>query len=119
MNEKAAYVLHTPSSLPTGAWDVISFLNNSKSFVTVAGGALIMLLGTVCLVWGAVQLCKKIWGSGQAAQQITWVTVVALLICGGALSTGGWSLISKIGSGGQTTIEQLGTGSGSILIHGD
>lgn len=95
---------------PTAAWDLMSFLQNAKSYIQTAGGALLMLLGAVGLVWGGVLLLKKLMGNPQTSQQTGWGTIVLLILVGGALGTGGWNLISTIGSGGQTTVMQLGGG---------
>ena len=38
-----------------------------------------------------------------------------MILVGGALSTGGWQLISTVGSGGQQTIEDLG--GGTVIVQ--
>ncbi|MFJ3858306.1 hypothetical protein ACIPRL_18925 [Streptomyces sp. NPDC090085] len=97
------------ASLPSAAWDLTSFLTNAKSQVQLWGGSVLMLLGVVGLVWGGVLLIKKLMANPQSAgQQQGWGTIALLILVGGALSTGGWSLISTIGSGGQQTITDLG-----------
>lgn len=93
------------------AWDVESFLENAKSKLEEWGGLGIMLIGTAVLVWFAVKLAMKIMASPQNQQQQTsWGMLAVGLVVGGALSLGGWSLISEVGSGGQQTVEDLGTG---------
>lgn len=99
---------------PTAAWDLMSFLQNAKSYIQSAGGALLMLLGAVGLVWGGVLLIKKLMGNPQTSQQTGWGTIVLLILVGGALGTGGWNLISTVGSGGQTTIMELGGGTAIV-----
>ncbi|CAL9596235.1 hypothetical protein SUDANB120_05348 [Streptomyces sp. enrichment culture] len=105
----AAVLMQAP--LPSAAWDLTSFLQNAKSQVQLWGGSVLMLLGVVGLVWGGVLLIKKLMANPQSAgQQQGWGTIALLVLVGGALSTGGWTLISTIGSGGQQTITDLGGG---------
>lgn len=102
------------ASLPSAAWDLTSFLTNAKSQIQLWGGLLLMLLGAVGLVWGGVLLIKKLMANPQSAgQQQGWGTIALLILVGGALGTGGWALISTVGSGGQQTITDLG---GSTVI---
>ncbi|GAA3257406.1 hypothetical protein ACIGFK_01800 [Streptomyces sp. NPDC085524] len=101
----------TQAPLPSAAWDLTSFLQNAKSQVQLWGGSVLMLLGVVGLVWGGVLLIKKLMANPQSAgQQQGWGTIALLVLVGGALGTGGWTLISTIGSGGQQTITDLGGG---------
>lgn len=105
------------SYLPAAGWDIKSFLDNAKSSIQTWGGALLMLMGAIALIWGGFQLVKKLMASPQSAgQQSGWGTIAMLIIVGGALGTGGWNLISKVGSGGQKTIEDLG---GSTVVVGE
>ena len=104
------------AELPTAAWDLTSFLENAKSQIQLWGGALLMLLGAVGLVWGGVLLIRKLIANPQTSgQQSSWGTVALLVLAGGALATGGWQLVSTIGSGGQQTIEDLG--GGTVIIQ--
>lgn len=102
------------SANPAAAWDLVSFFNNASSYVKVAGGALISLMGLVVVVWAAVLIAKKFFGNSQQ-QQESWFKIVLMIIIGGALMTGGITLITGIARGGQTTIEELG--GGFILIQ--
>ncbi|MFB7917092.1 hypothetical protein [Streptomyces sp. NPDC056061] len=112
VNEAAALALtEAEESLPTAAWDLTSFLSNAKTQIQLWGGLLLMLLGAVGLVWGGVLLIKKLMANPQTAgHQSSWGTIALLILVGGALGTGGWTLVAKIGSGGQQTIEDLGGG---------
>lgn len=104
------------ASLPTAAWDLTSFLENAKSQIQTWGGAVLMLLGAVGLVWGGVLLIKKLMANPQTAgQQQGWGTIALLILAGGAFGTGGWQLISTVGSGGQQTIEDLG--GGTVIVQ--
>lgn len=89
------------------AWDLTGFFTNSKDYVQTAGGAFIMLLGTIAVVWSAYHIVKKLWGS-QPGQGKNWGEIIALLIVGGAFMVGGFSIMEKVSSGGQKTVTDLG-----------
>ena len=104
--------------LPVGAWDLMSLLSNTKTMVQTGGGLLLMLMGTAGLVWGGVLLIKKLMSHGQqGAQQHSWAMILILIMVGGAFAVGGFSLIQQIGSGGQKTITDLGTGAIVFNLH--
>ncbi|MFJ5740102.1 hypothetical protein [Streptomyces microflavus] len=106
----------TQASLPSAAWDMTSFLQNAKFQAQIWGGLLLMLLGVVGLIWGGVLLIRKLMANPQSANQLPgWGTIALLILVGGALATGGWSLISMIGSGGQQTITDLG--GGTVIVQ--
>ncbi len=101
-----------PLTLAPGAWDLVSFFENAKDYVGVAGGAFISLLGLVLLVVAAFFIVRKFMG-GQSAQQDSWVKIAVMILIGGALMVGGISLLTSIASGGEQTIKDLGGG----VIH--
>lgn len=112
-------LVHAESTLPGGvaaAWDIKNLLTNAKTWVQTVGGLLLMLLGVAGLIWGGVLLVKKLMGNQQSGGQHGWGQILLLILVGGALGTGGWTLISTVGSGGQTTIEELGNG-GTIIVQ--
>lgn len=98
----------TLPALPTAAWDLTSALTNAGDYVRTAGGALLIMMGLVALVWGGVLLLKKLMAGQQ--NQDSWMKIIGLMIVGGAIAVGGFGLIFTIGSGGQETIEDLGGG---------
>lgn len=95
-------------NLPSASWDLLSFLQSATEYVRVAGGSLLALMGTAGVVWGGVLLVKKLMASQQ--DQTSWAKIIGLILIGGALMVGGFSLISTIAAGGKTTIEDLGGG---------
>lgn len=103
------------TQLPGAEWDLASFFDNAKGYLTIIGGGLISLLGLAVVIWAAVLIAKKFFG-GQNGQQESWFKIIAMILIGGALMTGGIVLISNIASGGQKTIEDLG--GGFILLSG-
>ena len=96
------------SLLIPAQWDVQTFLENAKSYAVDIGGAFLMLLGTVAVIYGGYLLIKKLMAGQQ--NQDSWVKIVLLIIIGGALMVSGFTLISEIGEGGETTIRDLGDG---------
>lgn len=102
------------TNLPAAGWDLVSFFDNARTYVGTAGGGLLTLMGTVGVVWGGVLLIKKLMASQQ--DQTSWIKIIGLILIGGALMVGGFSLISNIAAGGRTTIEDLG--GGMVLLQG-
>lgn len=102
-----------------GAWDLGSFLTNATSVGRSWGGLLLILIGVVAVVAAGVLFVKGLFGKaakGQQATPVSWVAIFLLLIVGGALITGGFNFVANISSGGQATIEALGTGSGIWML---
>jgi hypothetical protein len=102
------------ANLSPAAWDLVSFLKNAKVYANTVGGALITLLGLAVVIWAAVLIAKKFFGSNQG-QGDSWAKIVVMIIVGGALLAGGITLITTIAKGGKATIEELG--GGFILIQ--
>lgn len=103
-------LVNAQAQLPAGAWDLKSFIDNTSDYVKMVGGGLLMLMGTVALIFGGVFLLTKLFGNQQHGGGKKWWQIGALILIGGAIATGGFQLISTIGSGGQKTIEDLGGG---------
>lgn len=93
-------------------WSLNNFFANAKSTLYTLGGAFLMVLGVIMIIVAGVKIGKGLMG-GQNSQPPNWVMTIVLLIVGGAFAVGGISLISDIASGGQQTIKDLGTGTGS------
>lgn len=101
-------LLAVASSLPLAGWDLVSFFENAREYIGLAGGGLLSLIGTAGVVWGGVLLIKKLMAGQQ--NQDNWFKIILLIIVGGALMVGGFALISTIASGGEQTIKDLGEG---------
>jgi len=108
-NETATAAASIPS-LPTGAWDLISFLGNTQDYGELAGGALISLLGLIIVIVAGVFTAKKFFGSGNGQNDKPWLIIAVMFIVGGAMLFGSIGLLLNISSGGQKTIEELGGG---------
>lgn len=96
------------SSLPLGAWDLVSFFTNAKNYGTILGGGFVSLIGLVLVVVAVFQAAKNFLGNGQGNK--SWVLIVFMFILGGALLGGSIAFVLNIAAGGQTTIEDLGGG---------
>lgn len=118
LTQAAASVLARGAALQPAAWDLKTFLTNAKTYITDAGGLLLMLVGTAALIWGGVRLVQKLMAGQQGGAQISWATILLLILAGGALMTGGISLMTTIGGGGETTIRDLGGGAALLPLLG-
>ena len=100
--------LNRANYLASGSgWDLSSFLDSSKEQVTQWGGAFLMLVGVVGVIWAAFQIISGLMSNGK--KQVSYGTQTILLLVSGALATTGISLVMDIAAGGQKTIEDLGS----------
>lgn len=106
-------------SMPSAAWDVVSFLENAGDYLKQIGQPLLIIMGIALLIWGFVKAAMKLLGNPQSSQQHgSWGLIVVMIIVGGALMIGGFNLAETVGSGGKDTIIDMGGGSiflGSVL----
>lgn len=100
------------------AWTLNKFLTNAKGGVQTVGGSLIALLGVIMIIWGGVQIAKALLSHGKG-QSPNWVVCIALIVVGGAFATGGLTLLSNIGRGGYSTVNDIGTGKDSDKLGHD
>ena len=99
--------LASAQTLTPAAWDLRNFFTNASKYTEEVGGGLLILLGTAGVVWGGVLLIKKLMSN---QDQTSWLKIIGLIIIGGALMASGFTLISQIAKGGETTIKELGGG---------
>ncbi|OMF76772.1 hypothetical protein [Paenibacillus glucanolyticus] len=93
----------------TGAWDLGSFLENSRETLGVWGNSFVMLIGLVALVYAVWQIVTGLMSQGK--KQTNWFISILLLIVGGVLSAStGFEFVKTIAGGGRKTIEDLGGG---------
>ena len=95
------------AGLPLADWDLVSFFENSKEYLGIAGGAALTLAGLIAVVWGGILIVKKLMSQ---QDQTSWVKIIGLIIIGGALMGSGGKIIFDISSGGEKTIKDLGGG---------
>lgn len=99
----------------TSTWDITSFLTNSKTTLSSWFALASAIIGVIVLFVGVWMIASGLMSNGK--KQTNWIVAIICLIVGGALaSTGGWSLVEKIGEGGQTTIKDLGAGKKAATI---
>jgi hypothetical protein len=96
--------------LPVADWDIVSLLTNGKDLGKVIGGAIVGLIGVILLIVGCVFVGIKLWGNPQNGVTKSWLIIGLMILIGGGMLTGGWSLLENVSSGGQKTIEELGGG---------
>lgn len=106
--EKKPMMYRLAGVVMTGGWDLGTFLKSATSTLKEWGGYFVILVGVVMLIAGVFQIAKGLISHGRT--QVNWFVCFTLIILGGAFMTGGWGFISTISSGGQKTIEDLGTG---------
>lgn len=100
--------LTTVNYLASGSgWDLTSFLDNAQNQVSTWGGAFLMLVGIVGVIWAAFQIVSGLMSHGK--KQVSYGMNAILLLISGALATTGLSLVMDIAAGGQKTIEDLGS----------
>lgn len=104
--------MNTTILAQSDSWDLETFFENSAEYAKVVGGALLVFVGVVMIIWGGVLLGKKLM-SEQAREN--WLKIALLIIAGGALAFGGITIIMKFAKGGNETVEKFGNG-GSILV---
>lgn len=94
------------------SWDLESFFNNATDYTQEIGAGFLAFIGICGLTMGGFFLVRKLMG-GQAAQQDSWVKIVALILVGGAMLFGGMALLLNFAEGGKDTIENFGNGGGT------
>lgn len=104
-------------ALVPGAWDITTFLDNAQAQLKIWGGGLLVLLGVAGLIWGGALAIKKLMSNGPQQGGANWGQIILLILVGGGFAAGGWSLINTIGSGGQTSLLELG--GGTALLNAD
>lgn len=97
----------------TMSWDVESFLNNSKNAIVKWGNILIILIGVIMIIASVWQIASGLMSHGK--KQTNWAVTILLLIIGGAFMAGGFGFMENIASGGKKTIEDLGSGGGTMI----
>ena len=104
----------TTSGDPQGAvdsntgWSLTNFFANATKYAKKAGGWFIILLGVIMIIVAAWQIGSGFIAHGR--KQTNWFIAIALLIVGGAFAAGGFTFVSKVASGGQATLNELGSG---------
>jgi uncharacterized membrane protein len=86
-------------------WEISNFFTNAQTSAKTIGGGFLGLLGVVCLIAGGTFAVQKLMSENSRK---SWFTVIALILVGGLLLVGGFTIIQSIAEGAQTTIVELG-----------
>lgn len=89
------------------SWDIGTFLNKGGQTLKQWAGYLIVIFGIAMLVAAVYMLTKGLIGQGKG-QPVPWMTILLLIVIGGALLAGGFSFLETVAGGGKKTIEDLG-----------
>lgn len=82
-----------------------TFLNNSHSALLTMGGGMLLLMGVISIIWGALLMIKKLMGGYGYGE--SWGKVTFLLITGGLLTLGGGSLFRNAATGAEDEVNDL------------
>lgn len=100
-------LLDMTNQVVLGSWDLTSFLQNATTQVREWGGAFLILVGIVGVIWASFQIISGLMSHGK--KQVSYGTNAILLLVSGALAVTGIDLVMDIAAGGQKTIEDLGS----------
>lgn len=90
-----------------GSWNLTTFLNKLDSNMSTWLGVALGIVGLVMLGAGVYKGAKKLMSS-QGGQQISWITVIALIAIGALLMTLTVTQLTGLGQGVTDTIGELG-----------
>ena len=98
-------------AMAKGKWDITTFLTNVTKQLQTWGGLIIVLIGTVMIIWSIYKLATGLLGGGR--QDVNRFKIEAAFLVGGAFvaagAGGAWTFVQGIASGGKDTIENLGS----------
>ncbi|ADK68926.2 MULTISPECIES: hypothetical protein [Gordonia] len=93
-----------------GGWDLVEFFTNGQDYAEKAGGAFLGVVGVVCLLFAAWKIFQKL--TNEQSRE-SWGKVAGLVLLGGVLLFGGYSMISDLAEGGKDTVDNFGDTGGS------
>lgn len=88
-------------------WNLGDFVKNSKEKIAEWGGAIIVIMGLIMMLVGAVKIGKGLMSHGQG-QPPNWVINILLVVAGGAFTIFGFGLFKNFGEMAAQDLEQLG-----------
>ena len=94
-------------------WSLESFFKNVLAAIQKYGGYVLMVVGTVALIWSIVQAFRKYVFQSQEVR-VGPVALIAGAVFGAAFMIGGWNLANTIGQGLKETADEFG-GNGTSL----
>lgn len=102
------FALSSDSSHTNSAdWSLDNFVENAKEKIGQWGAAIIVLMGLIMMVVGAVKIGKGLMSHGQG-QQTNWVINILLVVAGGLFTVFGFNLFKNFGEMAAQDLEALG-----------
>lgn len=84
--------MNTYTASDLHSWTLSSFVDDAALQLGVMGGWMLILMGVLGLIWGMLMLIKKLMSAPGDISSSSWSSIVLMVIVGGALATGGYSL---------------------------
>jgi hypothetical protein len=91
--------------LAAGGWELDNFFNNAQDTAKTIGGSFLGLLGVAAVIVAGTFFVQKLISENSRR---SWFSIIALLLAGGLLIVGGFTILQDIASGAQETIVDLG-----------
>ena len=91
----------------TTSWSIEKFAENAKEKIGQWGGLIIILMGLLMMVVGAIKIGKGLMTHGQG-QPTNWVINILLVVAGGCFAVFGFGLFRNFGEMAAQDLEQLG-----------
>jgi hypothetical protein len=88
------------------SWNFDNFVENAKEKIGNIGAGIVVLMGMIMLVVGAIKIGKGLMTHGQG--QTNWVINILLIVVGGLFVAFGFSLFFNAGGMFANEIEELG-----------
>lgn len=107
--EEYPFLFALASKDPTNKskWSLDKFVENAKDKIGQWGAAIIVLMGLVMMVVGAVKIGKGLMSHGQG-QPTNWVINILLVVAGGLFTVFGFNLFKNFGEMAAQDLDQLG-----------
>lgn len=96
-----------------GGWDLVEFFTNGQNYAEKAGGAFLGLVGVFCLLFAAWKIFQKL--TNEQSRE-SWGKIAGLVLLGGVLLFGGYSMLSDLAEGGKDTVDNFGDNGGGALF---
>lgn len=90
-----------------GKWSIEKFAENAKEKIGSWGGLIIVLMGLLMMVVGAVKIGKGLMSHGQG-QPTNWVINILLVVAGGCFAVFGFNLFRNFGEMAAKDLNELG-----------
>lgn len=90
-------------------WDITNLGKNVNSIIKTMGGLIIVGVGLVLLIFGAIKIAQAFMGNANGGGRVGKIVLgVLAILVGGAFSAKGIDIVIELGKGGEDTIRMLG-----------